>query len=137
MKATLVDKRMNITEAEWPIMRVLWENGSATAAEIVDSVMSERDIAMRTVKTLLRRLIAKKAVAYAIDPDDSRIYHYRATVKKEDAIKTKNRKFLDSFYQNNLSELLGKFLGDADMTEEQITDLQKILDTKKKRNIRK
>ncbi len=127
-----MSKQHNITEAEWPIMRVLWESGSATAAEIVDAVTSERDIAMRTVKTLLRRLIAKKAVAFAIDPDDSRVYHYRAIIKKDDAMRTKNRNFLDSFYQNNISELLGHFLGDADMSAEQIADLQKLLNKKKK-----
>ncbi len=129
-----MDKSHNITEAEWPIMRVLWNNGSATAAEIVDTVMGERDIAMRTVKTLLRRLVAKKAVGYAIDPDDARIFHYRALIKKDEAIQTKNRNFLGSFYQNNVSDLLTNFLGDADMTEEQINNLQKILDQKKKRN---
>ncbi len=123
----------NITEAEWPIMRVLWENGSATAAEIVDAVTGERDIAMRTVKTLLRRLVAKHAVAYAIDPDDSRIYHYRAVIKKDEAIQTKNRNFLANFYQNNVGELLGYFVGETALSDEQITELQQLLDSKKRK----
>lgn len=122
----------NITEAEWPIMRVLWENGSATAAEIVDAVTGERDIAMRTVKTLLRRLIAKKIVAYAIDPDDSRIYHYRAVVKRDEAVRAKNRNFLANFYQNNVGDLLAHFVGDASLTNDQITELQRLLDGKKR-----
>lgn len=125
-------EKQNITEAEWPIMRVLWTNGSATAAEIVDAVTGERDVAMRTVKTLLRRLVAKKAVAYAIDPDDSRVYHYRAVVKKDEAVRTKNRSFLAHFYQNNVGELLARFLGDASMTDEQIAELRKALDAVKR-----
>lgn len=127
-----MEKNYNITETEWSIMRVLWENGSATAAEIVDAVTGERDIAMRTVKTLLRRLVAKKAVAYAIDPDDSRIYHYRAVIKKDEAIRTKNRNFLASFYQNNIGELFTHFVGDTSMTDEQLSELQDILDKKKR-----
>jgi predicted transcriptional regulator len=122
----------NITEAEWPIMRVLWTNGSATAAEIVDVVTGERDVAMRTVKTLLRRLVAKKAVAYSIDPDDSRIYHYRPAIKKDEATRTKNRNFLASFYQNNINELLTHFVSDADMSDAQIAELQEMLDKMKK-----
>jgi BlaI family penicillinase repressor len=121
-------KSHNITEAEWPIMRVLWTNGSATAAEIVDAVTGERDVAMRTVKTLLRRLIAKKAVAYAIDPEDSRIYHYRAVIKKDEATRTKNRNFLASFYQNNIGELLTHFVNDASLTDREIAELQTTLD---------
>lgn len=113
-------------------MRVLWKNGSATAAEIVDVVTGERDISMRTVKTLLRRLIAKKAVAYAIDPDDSRIYHYRAVIKKDDAARIKNLSFLANFYQNNISDLLAHFINDADMTDEQIAGLQETLNKMKR-----
>lgn len=127
------DGQHNITEAEWPIMRVLWASGSATAAEIVGIVTDERDVAMRTVKTLLRRLIAKKAVAFSIDPQDSRIYHYRPVIKKEEAIKTKNRNFLANFYQNNLAELLSRFVGDPGVTDEQIIEMQKILDEMKRR----
>jgi BlaI family penicillinase repressor len=118
----------NITEAEWPIMRVLWEHESATAAEIVGAVTGERDVAMRTVKTLLRRLVAKKAVSYDVDPGDSRIYHYRASITKDEAIQTKNRDFLASFYQDNVGELLARFVGDTDLSDGQIAELQKALD---------
>ncbi len=80
----------NITEAEWPIMKVLWLRPTATAAEIVAEVTGERAVAMRTIKTLIRRLVAKNAVGFEVDEHDSRLYHYRALVSKEEAMEEKN-----------------------------------------------
>lgn len=125
-------KTNNITEAEWPIMRVLWERGSATAAEIVDAVTRERDVSMRTVKTLLRRLVAKKAVAYAIDSDDSRIYHYRPLLEKNAAIREKNESFLSQVYQNKIGDLLTHFVKNEDLSREEMIALQDILREKLK-----
>lgn len=125
-------KKGNITEAEWPIMRVLWEKGSATAAEIVAEVTSERDVSMRTVKTLIRRLIAKKAVGYAIDLDDSRIYHYRALVDKADAVREKNASFLSVIYQDKVSDLLAHFVKDDGVTDEELREIQSLVEKKLK-----
>lgn len=48
-------------------MRVLWDLGSATISQIVAAVQQERDVSPQTIKTLLRRLIDKHLVAYAVD----------------------------------------------------------------------
>ena len=125
-------KANNITESEWPIMRVLWERGSATAAEIVTVVTGERDVAMRTVKTLLRRLVAKEAVAYAIDPVDSRIYHYRPLIRKEAAVREKSDGFLAQIYQNRVGDLLAHFVEDSGLTEEELSALGDIVQKKLK-----
>ena len=125
-----MEKTYNITESEWPIMLVLWERGSATAAEIVAEVTSGRDVSMRTIKTLLRRLIAKKAVAYAIDPDDSRIYHYRPIVSRDAAVRQKSRSFLAQVFQNRVSDLLVNFVQEGDLSDEEIKRLQDILKKK-------
>ena len=111
-------------------MRMLWDADSATAAEIVDAVTSERDVSMRTVKTLLRRLIAKKAVSYTVDSKDARIYHYRPAIGKSEAVRTKSRNFLEHFYQNNVSELLAHFVSESAMTEDEIAGLRTILEEK-------
>jgi hypothetical protein len=47
----------NITEAEWPIMSLLWKKGTATSAEIVQEIQRGRDVSMRTVKALINRLV--------------------------------------------------------------------------------
>lgn len=121
----------HITDAEWPIMQVLWQTDSATAAEIVGEVTKQRDISMRTIKTLIRRLIEKGAVNYRVDEYDSRVYHYHATLEKDIVVKKKSSKLLETVYGNNPSNLLVHFLRDNKLTNDEITMLEQILDAKK------
>jgi len=48
-----------ITEAEWIVMRVFWQKGSATAGDVVDSLAKESDWKPRTIQSLIRRLHQK------------------------------------------------------------------------------
>lgn len=120
-------KKNNITEAEWPIMQVLWDKGAATSAEIIDSVTNSRDVTKRTLKALINRLLAKKAVTYVKDAKDSRIYHYSAAISREEAVRIKNRGFLNMIYDNNPMNLLTHFVKDAPLSAKDIEMLQNLL----------
>lgn len=125
-------KKHHITQAEWNIMQVLWESETATAAEIVNIVSSKSQTSMRTVKTLIRRLVAKGAVAYSVDSKDLRVYHYYAVVDKELCITEKTDILLNTVFGNNTGDMLLGFLGDAKLNISEIEKLEKLL--KKKRD---
>lgn len=120
-------KEHQITEAEWPLMLALWARETATAAEIVDAVTAGRDISMRTVKTLLRRLVAKAFVGFTVDPADARVYHYRPLIAKDDAVKRKSASFAAHVYQDNVGELLAHFVEEAALSENELNRLQQIV----------
>ena len=54
---------MKLTDAEWHVMNALWKRYPATAREIAESLPPGIDWAYTTVKTLLARLLEKKAVS--------------------------------------------------------------------------
>ena len=120
-------KSPDITEAEWPIMKVLWERDSATASEIVEEVTRERPVSMRTVKTLIRRLVAKDMIAFTVDERDSRVYHYRARLSREEGLARKNQTLLNLVYDNNPGELLAHFVKNANLDKKEIAELQALL----------
>lgn len=122
-----MDKSKNITDAEWLIMRVLWDMGSATASEVVAAVRHERDVSPQTVKTLIRRLIDKQAVGYAIDPGDSRVYHYRPLIRKDEAVKEKSEMFAAQVYQSNVGDLLAHFVENGKLSEDELVRLQRMV----------
>lgn len=124
-------KKAGITEAEWPIMKVLWAKDMATAAEIVDSVTRARKVSMRTVKTLIRRLIAKGLVAYAVDEHDARVYHYRALISREEGVRDKNLSLLNLVYEGKAGDLLAHFVENATLSSGEIDRLRRQLDEKK------
>ena len=49
----------NITEAEWKIMRVLWELSPLSLKEIVEELKKEKAWSNTTVRTLIVRLMDK------------------------------------------------------------------------------
>lgn len=124
----------NITEAEWPIMKYLWERETATAGEIVNAVKKERKVSMRTVKTLIRRLVAKEAVTFVIDETNPRVYHYKAMLSREACAEIKKRSILELVYEGKIGSLLASFLKDSALDKEEISRLRDLLKMKEEEN---
>lgn len=125
-------KKMSVSQAEWPIMEALWEKGTATAAELVAIVSAKKDISMRTIKTHIRRLVDKGVIGYAIDPDDSRVYHYRPLVTREEAVRTHKHSILGDLFGSDPAALLDHFVEDGSLSEEEFAKLQRLLRRKRK-----
>ena len=56
---------MKLTDAEWQIMKALWQDWPATARQIADRLGDDVNWAYTTIKTMLSRLSDKKAVKEA------------------------------------------------------------------------
>ena len=54
---------MKLSDAEWELMNALWEQYPATARDIRERLPQDRDWAYTTIKTMLTRLVNKKAVS--------------------------------------------------------------------------
>ena len=53
-----------ISEAEWEVMKVLWDASPITANQIVE-ILSKRTFWQReTIRTLINRLVRKKAIQF-------------------------------------------------------------------------
>jgi BlaI family penicillinase repressor len=122
----------NISNAEWRVMQVLWERGETmTSAEIVDCIKDERDRSPRTVKTLLQRLVTKGFVGFTVDAADSRVYHYYPKIGEGECIKKENNEFVSLYYKGDIGGMLARFIGDSDLSREQIEELSELLNAKK------
>lgn len=73
--------KTQLTDLQLDVVRVLWERGEATVAEVRDAIASDRDLATTTVATILNRLER----AGAIDRrDDVRPHVYRPRVTERE-----------------------------------------------------
>ena len=72
-----------IAEAEYAVMEVLWQEAPLTAAEVAERVPAERGWSIRTVKTMLARLLAKGVLAHE---EEGRRYLYRPAVARDDYV---------------------------------------------------
>ena len=54
---------MKLSEAEWQIMNALWKKNPATARDLIEHLPKNTNWAYTTIKTMLTRLVTKKAIS--------------------------------------------------------------------------
>jgi predicted transcriptional regulator len=69
-----VSSSIHITEAESEVLAALWKQGPLTPARLIEAVKVRRDWGDATIKTLLGRLMQKKAVRSV--REDGRLLYY-------------------------------------------------------------
>lgn len=121
------EKKYSITTAELPIMKVLWDQQRCTAAVIVEQIERHRPWHFRTIKTLLRNLVAKGLVTFEVDSRDSRLYHYSPLISEETYLTQEREHFLELHYDGNFGALLNSFLKDKQSSTEEAEAMQKLL----------
>ena len=114
-----------ISDAEWEVMKVLWARGRASAQEVVDALADCKSWSPQTVKTLLKRLTEKGAVAHEAD---GRKFIYRPAVSRDAAEKTESRSFLARVFDGAVTPALMHLLELGDLTPDDIKQLKKTLD---------
>jgi BlaI family penicillinase repressor len=118
-----------ISEAEWRVMRVLWERAPRSANEVVEALEGQTDWNPRTTKTLLGRLIKKGALGFR---KIERSYEYFPKVAETACVKAESRSFLDRVYGGTVRPMLAHFIEDAKLSAAEIEELKRLLERKRK-----
>jgi predicted transcriptional regulator len=116
---------MNITAAESQIMDILWRRGPLTADEIVAEVAGPQGWGEATVKTLINRLLKKKAVAS--DRTSGR-HRYRAVTQRADYVQTESQGLLDRLFEGSLTPLVAHFAEHRKLKPGEVKRLRKLLE---------
>jgi len=119
----------NIAESEWRVMQVLWGSGPQTANDVVNALSGEVKWKPRTIKTLISRLVKKGAVKVT---EEGYRYRYSAAVDESECVRSETKSFIRRVYQGAMKPALAAFIEDADLSDKEIEDIQKILNQKRK-----
>jgi BlaI family penicillinase repressor len=120
----------SLSNTEWEVMKVLWDKGELAARDVYAEVKEETDWAYTTVKTLLSRLVAKGALDYQ---QVGNSYLYRPAKTREQMTRTEMKGFLQRVLDGSFSPFLANFIEETDLSEDEISDLRKILERIEKR----
>ena len=112
-------------------MRVVWDGGqkTITAQEVVDALSSRKDWSVRTIKTLLNRLVKKNALGFE---EEGKRYRYWAKVTQEQCVRYESRSFVDRVFGGQAAPMLNYFVTHAKLSADEIAQLKKILSKKEK-----
>ena len=118
-----------IAESEWKIMKVIWASAEPIPSyDIIQALRDER-WQPRTVKTLLNRLVKKKALGYH---KYKNLYLYYALVAETECLKAETESFLQRCFAGSLQPMLAHFVEQRELTRKEIEQLIKILDEKRR-----
>lgn len=112
-----------ISEAEHAVMEVLWREAPLGAAEVAERVEA-RDWNIKTVKTLLSRLLAKGVLAHE---EEGRRYLYRPTVSREDFVASESRRLLDRMFGGRLTPLVAHLAERDHLSQQDIAEIEALL----------
>ena len=117
---------LRITGKEWEIMRVVWEDHPITASQIILS-LGQQDPTWhpKTVRTLLSRLVKKKALDYK---PIGRAYVYEPKVSESECVSAVSASFLDRVFGGSLQPMLAHFVQQKALTKREIQELKRILE---------
>lgn len=124
-----MSKTPAISDAEWEVMNVLWEQSPRTAVEVAEALESRVNWNPNTVKTLLGRLVKKGVLRFR--PEGNR-YFYTPALPRERYVKQESASFLDRVFGGATSPALVHFVKNAQLSSEEIEELRRILDEKGK-----
>jgi predicted transcriptional regulator len=112
-----------LTEAELPIMDVLWQRGSAVVTDVVAG-LSNSAVAYNTVLTTLRILERK---GYVRHTKEGRAFVYHPVVERGEASRKAVRNLVKRFFQDSPELLILNVLEDEQLAESELERLKRLI----------
>ena len=117
-------KAPRISDAEWVVMKVVWQSQSATAKTVVEHLKDTTDWKPKTIHTLLTRLVKKRALS---SEKQGREYIFRPRVTEQECRMAASESFLSRVFDGEIAPFLACFLKRESLTRKEIQELQEIL----------
>lgn len=123
----MVAKAVEISAAEWQIMRVIWTLHQATSRQIIDSLAQKNNWKEATIKTLLRRLVQKKVLQTTTE---KRSFVYHPLINEQETIDLMTADVFQKICQMHVGAALLSLIQQFPLTKNDIEKLQKALNRK-------
>ena len=117
----------NITEAEWAVLQVLWDQGPASVRQLAD-ILYPRGGASEyaTVHKLLERLEAKRCVTRERNEG---VYQFRAVIERDDALGQQLETLVDRMCGGSLQPLLTSLVRTRRLSAAELLELLALVET--------
>ncbi len=116
---------INITDAEWKIMDMLWEQSPRTIMQLTKSLAESTGWTKHTVMTLLKRLEDKGAVYYEAG---EKAKQYYPKISKDETAAEETKSFLQKTFKGKLGLMINTMMKADALTREDLDELYEILE---------
>ncbi|MGQ2375206.1 CopY/TcrY family copper transport repressor [Companilactobacillus zhachilii] len=120
-------KKVEISSAEWQIMRIVWTLKHVTSSEIINLMQKKQTWSDSTIKTLITRLTKKEFLSR--EKEKGR-YIYSATVEEQATMNEYANSLFADFCAHKSGSVLDELIETMDISQADIKMLQETLDRK-------
>lgn len=115
---------MNISPAESAVMEVLWSSSPLSAEDIIKAVQKHQPWQEPTVKSLINRLLKKRAITAK---KDGRRYLYSPKVERTRYLTAQSAGILDRLFGGRIAPLVAHFSEEGKLTKKDVAELKALL----------
>ena len=120
---------IEISDAEWEVMRVIWTLGQSTSNEIFENLKEKMKWQMPTIKTLLGRLVKKGALSA---DKEGRAFIYKPLIEEQSTMDHVSQLLFDHMCQMKIGSTIADLLDEVALSQSDIIRLRNVIDQKAK-----
>jgi predicted transcriptional regulator len=110
------------------IMKVLWERGEATSAEVHEALLAERGLAFTTIATMLRKMEDKGVVRHRAE---GRQFVYGATVSATQVRRSMVTELIERLFEGDAKALVAHLVSEREIDAADLQELRRrVADTR-------
>src|SRR5690606_4016135 len=122
--------KIQLTEAEWAIIKEVWRHEPANAPDVHEALLKEKGWSYSTVRTLMDRMVAK---GFLTSEKLRNLTLFRSAIKQRDAQKSEVLSTLRNAFSGSLTPLVQCLLDTKDLSAEELSELERLIKAKKKK----
>lgn len=115
---------VSISDAESRVLEILWRDGPSTSERVI-AALSEENWEISTIKTLLARLVKKRAIRAK---KEGRRYVYTAVLAREQWVTTESEGLLDRVFGGRVAPLVQHFSQHRKLSKADIAELKRLIE---------
>ena len=121
---------VELTEAEWEIMKVVWEKEPCAAGTVQETLATSRDRAYSTVKTTMDRMAEK---GFLQIEKIRNLQLFRSCISEVDAKRGEFRKMLKRAFDGALTPMMQFLIEHEGLSKAESAQLRKLVNKAKKK----
>jgi predicted transcriptional regulator len=120
-------KQSGLTDNEYKVMRVLWKSSPLKVQEILERIDKKPKPAYTSLMTLVKTMTDK---GYLSAKKEGKAFFYSPVLKETNLFKSELGRLKERFFGGSTSNLIVNLIKKEDLSEEEISELREILNSK-------
>ena len=119
---------MQISDAEWQVMKIIWMQGEQTSTDLIRVLAERFDWSKSTIQTLLARLVEKECLTRK---KEGKFFVYSALLTLDQSRDLLVQDIKDKVCSRRIKNLLTDLIAECDFTQADLEDLEAVISEKK------